>query len=182
MELTPASPAARNVELKVRCRDLSAARAAVLPLSPRDGGVLHQIDTYFPVAHGRLKLRETVTVDGAPLRAELIWYDRPDAATTRGSDYRLTLVPNPAELRASLTAALGVRGQVRKARHLLLWLNVRIHLDTVADLGTYVEFEAVLSDGETESAGHARLAELCERMAFTPADYETGSYSDLLGL
>ncbi len=175
MELIP--PPARNVELKCRCRDLSAARAALVPLGPRDAGVQEQIDTYFHAPHGRLKLREIVGV-----RSELIWYDRTDAAHARNSDYRLTPVSHPAELKASLAAALGVRGAVHKVRHVLLWHNVRIHLDDVVGLGTYVEFEAVMGPGETEATGHARLAELCQLLSIAPADHERGSYSDLLGL
>ena len=184
MELTAAAAApgpARNIELKCRCGDLSAARAAALSLSPRDGGTVRQVDTYFPVPHGRLKLREIV--GGGPIasRSELIWYDRADAAQSRRSDYRLTPVSHPADLRAALAAALGVRGEVRKTRHLLLWHNVRIHLDAVDGLGSFVEFEAVMSPGETEADGHRRLDDLCRAMSVPPADYLTGSYSDLLG-
>ncbi len=171
------APPARNVELKCRCPDLAAARLALAPLGPRDAGTQEQVDTYFPVAHGRLKLREIVGV-----RSELIWYDRPDAALARNSDYRLTPVSHPAELRASLAAALGVRGSVRKVRQVLLWHNVRIHLDVVDGLGTYVEFEAVIAAGKTEADGHLRLAELCRTLGLATADYERGSYSDLLGL
>ena len=62
-------PPSRNIELKCQCRDLKAAIATVLKLSPLvDAGLQHQIDTYFFVPHGRLKLREIVGV-----RAELIW-------------------------------------------------------------------------------------------------------------
>ena len=177
MELTAPPPPARNVELKCRCRDLAAAAAALAPLNPRDAGVMVQVDTYFHVPHGRLKLREIVGV-----RAELIWYDRTDAAEARNSDYRLTPVSHPAELAASLGAAVGVRGTVRKSRHLLLWHNVRIHLDDVAGLGTFVEFEAVMSPGETEAEGHRRVAQLCAVLSLTPGDRLETSYSDLLGL
>ncbi len=180
MELTPppaVAPPARNVELKCRCGDLSAARAALAGLAIVDDSVQTQVDTYFQVRHGRLKLREIVGV-----RSQLIWYDRADAAETRNSDYRLTPVSHPAELRASLAAACGVRGQVRKVRHVLLWHNVRIHLDQVDGLGTFVEFEAVISPADTEADGHRRLAELCRLMSISPDDRLSVSYSDLLGL
>jgi adenylate cyclase class 2 len=177
----PAAPNAtlrRNIELKAICRDLSAAKAAAMRFDPpvTDDGLRRQIDTYFIVPHGRLKLRETEKY------AELIWYDRSDEAKSRRSDYRLTPVTHPVELKASLTAALGLRGVVDKTRHVLLWHNVRIHLDQVAGLGSYVEFEAVIGPGDDEAAGHARLAELCRAMRIEPADYMTESYSDLLGL
>lgn len=178
MPTQPPPPPLRNIELKARCRDLPAARAAALSLSPiRDTGVQHQIDTYFPVPHGRLKLREIVGV-----RAELIWYDRSNQAVSRKSDYRLTPITHPAELKASLEASLGFRGQVEKHRHVLLWHNVRIHLDEVTGLGSFVEFEAVMSPGEDEATGHSRLKQLCEVMKIPPADYLDKSYADLAGL
>jgi len=167
----------RNIELKARCRDLAAAEAAARRLDVRDAGVQEQIDTYFHCQRGRLKLREIVGV-----RAELIWYDRSNEARSRQSDYRLVAVPNADELKATLAAACGVRGEVRKHRHVLLWHNVRIHLDRVDDLGSFVEFEAVMGPGEDEPTGHARLAELCRAMAIAPDDYLEVSYSDLLGL
>ena len=171
-------PPNRNIELKCRCRDLAEALAIVRTMSPIvDTGTQHQIDTYFPVPHGRLKLREIVGI-----RAELIWYDRSNEARSRKSDYRLTPITHPAELKASLAAALGIRGQVIKRRHVLLWHNVRIHLDEVEDLGSFIEFEAVMSPGEDEATGHARLKHLCEVLSLTDADYLDRSYADLKGL
>jgi adenylate cyclase class 2 len=175
-ESTTAAPPLRNIELKAVCRDLPAARAAALRLDPpvRNDGVRRQIDTYFLVPNGRLKLRET---DRA---SELIWYDRPDEAATRRSDYRLTPISHPSELKASLTAAVRVRGVVDKTREVLLWHNVRIHLDQVAGLGSFVEFEAVIGPGDDEETGHVRIAELCTAMSIARADHLETSYCDLL--
>jgi predicted adenylyl cyclase CyaB len=169
-----ASTLLRNIELKARCRDLAAATAAALTLSPRDTGSMRQIDTYFHVPHGRLKLREIVGV-----KSELIWYDRADAAVSRQSEYRLTPITHPEELRTSLAAAMGISVEVRKVRHVLLWHNVRIHLDEVDGLGSFVEFEAVMTDGEDEPTAHARLAELCRVMSIAREDYLDVSYSQM---
>jgi adenylate cyclase class 2 len=170
------APPLRNIELKAVCRDLAAARVAAINLDPpvRNDGVRRQIDTYFVVPNGRLKLRET------DRGSELIWYDRPDQAVTRRSDYRLTPITHPAELKASLAAGLGVRGVVDKTREVLLWHNVRIHLDQVAGLGSFVEFEAVIGAGDEERVGHARIAALCTAMAITRSDHLETSYCDLL--
>jgi adenylate cyclase class 2 len=171
------SPPRRNIELKARCADLAAALAAIQPLQPTDTGVQHQIDTYFHSTNGRLKLREIVGV-----RAELIWYERSNQAKSRLSEYRLTPITHPDELKASLAAAIGIRGEVEKHRRVMLWHNVRIHLDQVKSLGTFVEYEAVMSAGEDEATAHARLKQLCEIMKIAPADYLDKSYADLLGL
>jgi adenylate cyclase class IV len=177
MAFTLTPPSLRNIELKARCADLATALSAIQPLQPTDAGMQHQIDTYFRVPSGRLKLREIVGV-----RSELIWYERSNEAKSRHSEYRLTPITHPNELKASLAAAMGIRGQVEKHRHVLLWHNVRIHLDQVKSLGTFVEFEAVMSAGEDEPTAHARLKQLCEIMNIVPVDYLDKSYADLLGL
>jgi adenylate cyclase class 2 len=168
----------RNIELKARCLDLPAARAAAEQLGARVSGMLEQLDTYFHCRHGRMKLRETA---GAPT-AELIWYDRSNEAKVRPSDYRLVSVPNPTELKAALNDALGVRGEVRKRRQLLMWHNVRIHLDDVEGLGSFVEFEAVIAGDDDEATAHERLGQLCEVLKISPGDFLRESYSDLEGL
>jgi predicted adenylyl cyclase CyaB len=172
--------ARRNIELKARLADLPAAIQAAERLATGDLGSLHQIDTYFHVPHGRLKLRETV---GRP--AELIAYHRSDAAEARGSDYLLVPVADAELLKQALSATLGVRVVVDKRRRVLLWHNARIHLDEVAGLGTFLEFEAVLADASSRASnrdteGHAQLAELCRRFEIAPGDIIPYSYSDLL--
>src|SRR3989442_10615492 len=120
----------RNIELKARCSDLEQARAAALRLGARDAGSQNQIDTYFSVPNGRLKLRE---IQGQ--RAELIWYEREDRAGARESRYHVVPISNADELKLILAAACGMRGRVIKRRQVYLYCNVRIHLDTVESLG-----------------------------------------------
>jgi homotetrameric cytidine deaminase len=87
-------------------------------------------------------------------------------------------VPDPDELRASLDAALGTLVVVDKERHLLLWDGVRIHLDTVDGLGSFVELEGV-APPESDLSGEARkVARL--RAALGIEDVLTDSYSDRL--
>ena len=170
-----------NIEIKARCGELDGARAAAEKLGAHPGGFLDQTDTYYRAAHGRLKLREINSE-----RAELIWYVRPDDADARSSDYHVAPIAleNVPGVKAALAAAVGVRGIVRKRRELWRWHNVRIHLDTVESLGTFIEFEAVIGPdaGEDESTAHARLAELCRAMNVRDDDRLAQSYSDLLEL
>src|ERR1700754_1457697 len=128
----------RNIELKASDPDPERSLAVVLGLGARDRGFLHQRDTYFRVTSGRLKLREE-----DPGGAMLIQYDRVDADEARESEYRLTPIDAPDSLMASLKASLGVLAVVEKERRLLLWQNVRIHLDKVKDLGNFLELEGV---------------------------------------
>ena len=171
-----ASAPARNLELKARCTDHAAVERslATLPGVTREW-IKRQVDTYFHAPRGRLKLREA---DGQP--AELIAYERPDNPDFRESAYHLVVVPDPAALKTALAAALGVRVVVDKRRTLYLWHNVRVHLDVVRDLGTFLEFEAVLRTPEDEAASPGRLAQLSELLGIREADRVSQSYSDLL--
>jgi predicted adenylyl cyclase CyaB len=176
--MTPsASDFRRNLERKARHADLAATREAALRHGAHFFADERQTDTYFHVAHGRLKLRE---IDGQP--AVLIAYDRPNLVTARLSRYHLVPAPDSAALKAALATALGVRGVVRKRRSIYLWHNVRIHLDELEGLGRFVEFEAVLSPTDDEATAHDRLKELGKVLGLQEDDYFAPSYADLLGL
>ena len=176
MESDPTSGAPRrNIELKSKCADLARARDAALHVGARESGVLDQTDTYFHCASGRLKLRETTGRS-----AELIAYARADEPDVRASAYLLVPVPDPGALKRALAAALGVRVVVAKRRRLLLWHNVRIHLDEVAALGSFVEFEAVLSEGEDEATSRDRVATLAVALGLQPGDRISTSYGELM--
>ena len=164
----------RNLELKARCSDLATARQRALGLGAKPAGLLIQCDTYFHVPTGRLKLR---TIEGET--AQLICYERPDQTGTRTCSYYLAPVPDAEAMRALLAVALGVRGEVRKRRELLLWHNVRIHLDTVDGLGRFIEFEAVLGPEDDEATSIDRLHELIAALEIRDSDTLAGSYADM---
>lgn len=167
----------RNVELKARDRDPEASLAAALRHGAADQGVLRQKDTYFAARDGRLKLREED--DGATLIA----YARADEATARTSAYHLVAVPDPAALTAALDASLGSVVVVEKFRRLLLWEDVRIHLDTVEGLGTWVELEAVagrVGPDHDLSDEHRKVAELRAVLGMEDEDVVATGYAAML--
>jgi len=169
----------RNVELKARCNDLEAGAAAAARIGAADADSLVQVDTYFQAADGRLKLREITSRESGE-SAELIWYARPDQESARTSRYHVVPVPRPDAIRQMLDDGLGTRVVVRKTRRLFLWQNVRIHLDEVENLGSFLEFEAVLEDGQDEANGYTQLEQLQHEFGVGPADVIGTSYSDLL--
>lgn len=169
-------PRARcNVELKARLASLDAARQVAASLATERLTDQHQIDTYFHCHHGRLKLRE---ISDAP--AQLISYQREDATAATPSRYFLIDVPDPVAMRDGLTAALGILVQVEKRREIYFYKNVRIHLDQVTQLGTFLEFEAVLESEAQIAEGEAVVAWLQTQFAIGPQDLLTSSYSDML--
>src|SRR5215207_1068278 len=165
----------RNVELKAHDADPGRTLERALAVGAEDRGLLRQRDTYFAVAHGRLKLREE-----QPGGATLIAYERPDAASERVSSYRLVPVSEPEPLREALAAADGVLAVVDKRRRLLMWEGVRIHLDGVSGLGTFLELEAVAEPGSDLSREHAQVAQLRDLLDIRDEDLREGSYTDAL--
>ena len=170
-----------NVESKTRCTDLGEVAELAAAAGARYEGRLHQVDTYFAVEQGRLKLREIVHTSRAgdtSATAELIRYERPDEAGARKSAYERTELADPTAKRAQLAAEHDIRGVVEKDRELWLVDATRIHLDRVIELGDFVELETVCVGAPTtaERAEHDRIFRL---LALDPADSVEGSYADL---
>jgi homotetrameric cytidine deaminase len=166
----------RNVELKARDADPARTLERALAAGAEERGVLRQRDTYFAVGRGRLKLREE-----EPEGATLIAYERPDEGAERVSDYRLVPIAEPGPLREALTAANGVAVVVDKRRRLLLWeRTVRIHLDEVDGLGSFLEIEAVAEPGADLARERDQVARLRELLEIGDDALLAGSYADAL--
>ena len=169
------SAAQRNLEIKAVDPDPAATLEAALAIGARDGGVLHQRDTYFHAVQGRLKLREA-----PPAPAELIAYARADRTEPRVSSYRVVAVADHLELADALADALGVKVVVEKTRRLLHYENVRIHLDHVAELGDFVELEALVTGPGGPAAEQPKVAELRSALGIGDERLVARSYADLL--
>ena len=162
----------RNIELKARLANPNGASGVCDQIGAAYQGEIHQIDTYFNVPDGRLKLREAT-----PGVTELVQYHRPDVAGPKGCDYQLETVQPT--IKPLLAAALGVQAVVDKVRRLYLWQNVRIHLDTVAGLGEFIEFEAVQDSHMPDEDGFDKLRFLIEAFEIGDDALERFSYLEL---
>jgi len=166
---------ARNVEIKARIADIGAARALVHDLGARHAGTVDQVDRYYRVDGGeRVKLR--TFGDG---RAELIHYRRAETGGVRTSDYEVTPVRDEAA-RTCLVPKTAPLVVVRKRREVHLLDNVRVHLDAVDGLGTFIELEAVVDSGHDEAACRRQVDQLISALDLRDSDLIRGSYADLL--
>jgi len=166
---------ARNVEVKARLAGLADARRAAENLGARFEWVDEQVDRYYQVGDGgRVKLR---TCSRGP--AELIRYARPETAGVRASEYEVMEVRDP-EAQACLVPKTPPVVVVRKTRELWLLDNVRIHLDTVDGLGTFLELEAVVGPSHDDARCHAQVQAMLPAFGITERDCVPASYSDLL--
>jgi predicted adenylyl cyclase CyaB len=164
-----------NIEFKARTADPAFLEKKLLELDPVFIGEDRQVDTYFKVQEGRLKLRE------GNIENALIWYERPDSAGSKASKVLLYQhQPDPA-LKALLIRVHGIKVIVEKRRRIYFINNVKFHFDEVPGLGYFVEVEAIDRTGEI---GAAKLQVDCDHYAelfgIRAEDYVSCSYSDLI--
>ncbi len=171
----------KNLELKAELRDPNLARLICQQIRASRIGVIRQTDTYFNVARGRLKKRESIAVErgvGSPEPIEYIFYERPDSVSPKVSEYHLYTHEQVKERFGE--QPLPVWLEVVKNRELYLYESTRIHIDDVLDLGWFFEYE-ILVDERTDMDDANDLADRL-RSTFLPALGEpiARSYSDLI--
>lgn len=166
----------KNVEIKAHCGALEPLKQLLLSEGANYKGLDHQIDTYFEVPNGRLKLRE------GNIECALIHYNRANQTTAKRSEIHYYQPTNNAtDLKLALKAALGIKVIVDKKRHIFFINNVKFHLDRVEGLGTFVEIEAIDQDGShTEAALQEQCLYYQQLLAIRGEDLIAYSYSDLL--
>ena len=164
-----------NFEFKAKHNNIAAAEERLKALDPLFIGEDHQLDTYFNVPNGRLKLREGL------IEHALIFYERTNVAGAKQSDVTLYQHKPDQALKQILTQSLGIKAIVDKKRKIYFIGNVKFHFDRVDDLGTFVEVEAIDKDG---SIGLEKLKQQCREyqqlLRVQEADFIAESYSDLL--
>jgi len=168
-----------NVEFKSELRDPSLARGIARTLGATLAATLDQTDTYFRVAHGRLKKRESVHADtGAREPTEFIFYDRANIARPKLSNF--TIYTEDEAVQRFGTRPMPIWVVVKKRREVWMADHTRIHIDRVEGLGDFIECEALVSQKQTVVQCRGRNEEF--RRAFLPATGEpiAVSYSDML--
>ena len=164
-----------NIEFKASTKRLAELEALLQEHNPLFIGEDHQIDTYFNVPSGRLKLRE------GNIENALIHYEREDIAGAKASHVLLYQHQPGKNLKEILITVLGIKAVVDKKRKIYFIGNVKFHFDTVKGLGTFIEVEAIDKDGNT---GKEKLRSQCDEYAalfsIEPASFCSLSYSDMI--
>ncbi|XP_054480915.1 uncharacterized protein LOC129112726 [Anoplopoma fimbria] len=164
-----------NVEIKATVSDPTLFAKMAAELSQSEGSIIRQHDTFFNCSTGRLKLRDLMNKSG-----QLIFYERPDTDGPKLSRYSISPTSDPPSLRAVLSDALGVKGEVRKERRLFLIGQTRVHLDNVEGLGNFMELEVVMRPEQTVEDGQKVAEDLMEKLCVSKESLVTGAYMDLL--
>ena len=164
-----------NVEFKVKTNDISIPENKLLGLNPHYIGEDRQADTYFNVQKGRLKLRE------GNIENALIYYERENTNNAKQSNILLYQHNPDPVLKEILIQVHGIKVVVSKKRKIYFIENVKFHFDTIDDLGTFIEVEAIDRTGEI---GLQKLQRQCDHFAdffeIAASDYIAFSYSDMI--
>lgn len=163
------------VEIKARSTNQEKIRDILLLKHAICKGIDHQIDTYFRVNHGRLKLRE------GQIENNLIHYHRENKEGPKLSNVTLYQSQPDSSLKEILAKANGILVVVDKQREIYFIDNVKFHIDVVKELGTFIEIEAI---DETGIRGTNELQKQCEfyldLFEINKHELVSVSYSDLL--
>jgi len=163
------------VELKAKIDNIDKVREKILKLNAKFIGKFHQIDTYFNVPKGRLKLRE---VEGKPY-AQLIYYERENIATPKKSEVFILEISNPEEFKEKTEKILGVKSVVDKVREVYVYRETKIHLDSVKRLGFFIEFEKETLESEIEET-RSFLEKLMKKLEIRWENLIKSSYGELI--
>ena len=165
------------VELKAKVDSLEPFTEKLKSLKAESVGVFHQVDTYYKIPQGRLKLRETDSED----MVQLVYYERPDVEGPKQSQVFVIELPKLQTTKRFLGSAFRVKTIVDKQREIFRLRGTQVHLDTVKSLGTYVEFERPSGDTpEATRRSREALESLMRMLGIKPEFLQKGSYSDLL--
>lgn len=162
-----------NVELKAELRDTKLARGILRTIGAAFILSFDQTDTYFRVTSGRLKKRET---DGEPI--EYIAYERTNRAAPKLSHFSIYTEEEALERFGALPLPVWI--VIKKKRELWMHGNVRVHLDEVEKLGSFIEFEALVSPGCHVVKCHEAISALRTQLRPAMGELIDCSYSDLL--
>lgn len=164
-----------NFEFKAKTVELDNLEKKLLTLHPKFIGEDNQTDTYFNVGTGRLKLRE------GNIENSLIYYERQNTSAAKQSNVLLYAHTPDKSLKDILIKLHGIKVIVEKKRRIYFIDNVKFHFDTIPQLGTFIEVEAIDKDG---SYGIEKLQQQANEYAtffnIKPLDYIALSYSDLI--
>lgn len=138
-------------------------------------GIDHQIDTYFKVPEGRLKIRK------GNIENTLIYYERDDGLDSKKSEI-LLIDLNKADYLEKITRKTHeILVEVEKQREIYFIDNVKFHLDNVVNLGKFMEIEAI---SENSFLSIEEIKRQCnfykDLFRIEEKDLINYSYSDLL--
>lgn len=133
-----------NLEIKVALPSHKKVKTILNDAGAEFKGILNQKDIYYKAPSGLLKMRIQDT------NIELIRYNRNESGNTRWSNYDVIELSGR-KVPEFFDGILTVETVVQKKRELWLYDNTRVHLDTVKNLGYFLELETLVIAGRKDA-------------------------------
>lgn len=162
---------ALNLELKARVENHEAIKHILKNIGATFEKILDQKDIYYKVEDGLLKLR----IENG--NYSLIKYNREEEKSNRWSNYYVVKMEGT-ETELLFSSLFPIETEVLKKRELYMYKDTRIHIDTVENLGKFIELETVVH-GEREYAKEL-FDEMIELLNLNLCDQIRSSYRDLI--
>ena len=160
-----------NLELKIRVISHQGLKKILEQIGAESRGMLIQKDVYYSVLNGLLKLR----IENG--NESLIFYNRNENDKNRWSDFEFLKFAN-SNGEKFFNKLFDVEVIVKKERELFYYDDTRIHLDTVNNLGKYLELETLVINGKVDAK--KRFVNIIRLLKLDESKQIRKSYRDLL--
>jgi predicted adenylyl cyclase CyaB len=163
-----------DIEIKARYEEHDIARQFLKDNNAKFHGIDNQIDIYFQVNNGRLKLRK------GQIESALVFYKRENKKGVKVSEYYLYHSKDFDKLELILRESMGVLIEVKKKREMYFIDNVKFNLDEVVDLGKFIEIEAMTDNESDFTKLHQKVESYIKNLDIKRIALQSHSYSDLI--
>jgi len=164
------------VEAKAKATNLQSCRTLLRRMGGKRVGSFRQLDTYFAVPKGRLKIRESDRRGSL-----LVYYVRENIRGPKISDVYLAPLSDAKAVKTILSQVLGVGCVVKKKREIFRLRGIQVHLDHVEGLGSFIEFEKmVAADALSTARARKQLDALLRKLGVPQRNLQRASYRELL--
>jgi len=160
-----------NLELKIKVENHHNIKQILEKISSAFEKILNQKDIYYKIENGLLKLR----IENG--NYSLIKYNREEQKKDRWSNYYVVYIKGK-ETELLFSSLFPIETEVIKKRELYMYKDTRIHLDTVENLGQFIELETVVR-GSREYAKEL-FDEMVELLNLDLRNQIRSSYRDLI--
>ena len=160
-----------NLELKIKVKNLKEFKKKLKQIRAEYKGILNQKDIYYKTQAGLLKLRRENKL------YQLIKYNRNESGENRWSNFEILKIKG-ANIEKYFADIFEVETIVEKRRYLYLFRGTRIHLDSVKNLGGFLELETLVNKGESDA--RKRFDEIINLLSLDKTQEIRTSYRNLM--
>lgn len=160
-----------NLELKIKVKSHIPFRRILKNTGAENRGLLKQKDIYYSVPSGLLKLR----IENG--NESLIMYERDESGKKRWSDYSVIYFESKKSEKI-FSPLFEIETVVEKNRELFYLDDTRVHLDTVKNLGKFLELETLVVRGKKDA--QKRFDKIIELLKLDTSKQIRNSYRDLM--